>query len=93
MQKQLKTILEEVRSQINEAAAPESVEEIRVKVLGKKGRLTEILRSMGSLNADERKEVGKLANEVRSEIEAILDNKRKDLKEIQKKERLFLQES
>ena len=87
MQKQLKTILEEVRSQINEAAAPESVEEIRVKVLGKKGRLTEILRSMGSLNADERKEVGKLANEVRSEIETILDNKRKDLKEIQKKAR------
>lgn len=87
MQKQLKTILEEVRSQINEAAAPESVEEIRVKVLGKKGRLTEILRSMGSLNADERKEVGKLANEVRGEIEGILESKRNDLKEIQKKAR------
>lgn len=87
MQKQLKTILEEVRSQINEAAAPESVEEIRVKVLGKKGRLTEILRSMGSLNADERKEVGKLANEVRGEIEGILESKRNDLREIQKKAR------
>lgn len=87
MQKQLKTILEEVRSQINEAAAPESVEEIRVKVLGKKGRLTEILRSMGSLNADERKEVGKLANEVRGEIEGILESKRNDIKEIQKKAR------
>lgn len=87
MQKQLKTILEEVRAQINEASAPESVEEIRVKVLGKKGKLTEILRSMGSLSADERKEVGKLANEVRGEIEGMLENKRSELKEIQKKAR------
>lgn len=85
MQKQLKTILEEVRAQINDASAPESVEEIRVKVLGKKGKLTEILRSMGSLSAEERKEVGKLANEVRGEIEGLLESKRNELKEIQKK--------
>lgn len=88
MQKQLKTILEEVRAQINEANAPESVEEIRVRVLGKKGRLTEILRSMGSLNAEERKEVGKLANEVRGEIESVLENKKNDLRQIRKKARL-----
>ena len=59
MQKQLMTILEEAKKQLSEAASPEKAEEIRVKVLGKKGRLTEILRSMGSLGADERKEVGK----------------------------------
>ena len=54
MQKQLMTILEETKTQLKEAMSPETAEEIRVKVLGKKGRLTEILRSMGSLAAEER---------------------------------------
>lgn len=85
MQKQLKNILEEVKAMANEASALDGVEEVRIKFLGKKGKLTEILRSMGSLNADERKEVGRLANEVRSEIETILEDKRTALKEIQKK--------
>ena len=65
MQKQLITILEETKNQLNEAASPDAVEEIRVRVLGKKGRLTEILRSMGGLEPEERKAVGKKANEVR----------------------------
>jgi phenylalanyl-tRNA synthetase alpha chain len=88
MQKQLKTILDEVRSQIKEISTPEGAEEIRVRILGKKGKLTEILRAMGTLAPEERKEVGRLANEVRSEIESILADKKNELKEIQKKARL-----
>ena len=88
MQKQLMTILEEAKKQLSEAASPEKAEEIRVKVLGKKGRLTEILRSMGSLGADERKEVGKKANEVRAEIEKLLDEKMTELKEKKKQAKL-----
>ena len=88
MQKQLMTILEEAKKQLSEAASQEKAEEIRVKVLGKKGRLTEILRSMGSLGAEERKEVGKKANEVRSEIESLLEAKKKELKELQKQAKL-----
>ena len=87
MQKQLKTILEEVKAQLKDADTPESADEVRVKILGKKGKLTEILRSMGTLGAEERKEMGKLANEVRGEIEALLENKKTELKEIQKKAR------
>ena len=88
MQKQLMTILEEAKKQLSEAASPEMAEEIRVKVLGKKGKLTEILRSMGSLGAEERKEVGKRANEVRGEIENLLDEKMTELKEKKKQARL-----
>ena len=87
MQKQLMTILEEAKKQLSEAASPEMAEEIRVKVLGKKGKLTEILRSMGSLGAEERKEVGKRANEVRGEIENLLDEKMTELKEKKKQAR------
>lgn len=82
------TILEEAKKQLSEAASPEMAEEIRVKVLGKKGKLTEILRSMGSLGAEERKEVGKRANEVRGEIENLLDEKMTELKEKKKQARL-----
>ena len=85
MQKQLKTILEDVKAQLGSAETPERAEEIRVKILGKKGKLTEILRSMGSLGAEERKEVGRIANEVRSEIETLLEDKKAELREIQKK--------
>ena len=88
MQKQLMTILEETKTQLKEAMSPETAEEIRVKVLGKKGRLTEILRSMGSLAAEERKVVGKKANEVRAEIESLLEARMKELRELQKRAQL-----
>ena len=84
MQKQLKSILEDAKVQITAAASIENAEEIRVKLLGKKGELTQILRSMGKLSPEERKEVGQLANEVRSEIEGLLDAKKSELKEIEK---------
>ena len=88
MQKQLITILEETKNQLNEAASPEAVEEIRVRVLGKKGRLTEILRAMGGLAAEERKAVGKKANEVRGEIESLLEERRTQLNDLKKQEQL-----
>ena len=44
-----------------------------VKLLGKKGKLTEILRGMGKLSPEERKTTGQMANSVRSEIEGLLE--------------------
>ncbi len=49
------------------------LENFRVKVLGKKGELTSILREMGSLNAEERPIIGQLANDVRQFIESQLE--------------------
>ena len=47
MQAQLNKILEEAKEQLQQAASVSDVDEIRVKLLGKKGKLTEILRGMG----------------------------------------------
>ena len=47
MQQKLKTILEESKKQLERATSLKEAEETRIKVLGKKGALTEILRSMG----------------------------------------------
>ncbi len=75
MQAQLNKILEEVKEKLNEASTLAQTDDIRVKVLGKKGQLTEILRGMGKLSPEERKETGQMANKVRAEIEKLLEEK------------------
>ena len=57
----------------------ESLENLRVKYLGKKGELTAILRQMGKLSAEERPVMGQLANQLRSEIENAIDQRRNEL--------------
>ncbi|MBP3378378.1 MAG: phenylalanine--tRNA ligase subunit alpha [Clostridia bacterium] len=49
------------------------IEELRIKYLGKKGELTAVLRGMGKLSPEERPVIGQLANEVRAEIEAKIE--------------------
>lgn len=80
MQERLKQILEESKKQLQEAVSVADAEDIRVKVLGKKGQLTEILRSMGKLAPEERKELGQAANQVRSEVEKLLEETFENLK-------------
>jgi len=68
-------------AQINFDAADAKVvlENLRVKYLGKKGELTSVLRGMGQLSAEERPQIGQIANEVREFIEAKLENAKKVL--------------
>ena len=75
MQAQLNKILEEAKTQLEAAETLAQTDEIRVKVLGKKGQLTEILRGMGKLSPEERKATGQMANAVRAEIEKMLEEK------------------
>ncbi len=70
MQERLKQILEESKEQLKNAVSLQDAEDVRVKVLGKKGQLTEILRGMGKLTPEERKELGQAATQVRAEFEA-----------------------
>jgi phenylalanyl-tRNA synthetase alpha chain len=60
------------------AAAPDvaAVEGIELDVLGKKGRLTEVLRGIGKLPADDRPKLGSVANAVRQRIEAAVTERR-----------------
>lgn len=83
----MKQKLEEIRaraeSELQKIDALADLEALRVQMLGKKGELTAILKSMGSLSAEERPKMGQLANEVRQSIEAMLTEKTKQLKEEQ----------
>ena len=73
MQEKLLAIKEAAFNEISAAENSGTLEEIRVKYLGKKGELTTILRGMGSLTPEERPIVGKLVNEAKSEVEQKLE--------------------
>ena len=56
-----------------------TLEELRVRYLGKKGELTGILRQMGKLSAEERPAMGQLANQLRGDIETAIEARRQEL--------------
>ncbi len=80
MKDRINAILEEAAKRLAEVTETREAEDIRVKILGKKGQLTEILKSMGSLTPEERKELGLEANRAKKEIEAMLTEKLEQLK-------------
>ena len=69
----MKQMLEEIKESSKEIVKnitdKASLEAFRVEYLGKKGKLTDVLRGMGKLSAEERPVIGQLANEVRAFIE------------------------
>lgn len=81
MEAKLKELQQQAQQEIREAGASEVLEKVRVKYLGKKGELTEVLRGMGSLSAEERPLIGKVANEVRESIEEMLASAKNLIKE------------
>ena len=76
---ELEGIAASARERIEQAQSLEALDAVRVAVTGKKGQLTAVLRSMGSLTPEERPQVGKLANEVRRQVEAELAERKAQL--------------
>jgi phenylalanyl-tRNA synthetase alpha chain len=76
----LEALRDEALFAIDAAADVAALEAIEVDVLGKKGRLTAILRGIGALPAEDRPRVGAVANEVRGAIEAALAARGTDLR-------------
>ncbi len=79
----MKELMQQLRESavkaILECEGAESLEALRVKYLGKKGELTAILRQMGSLSAEERPAMGQLANQLRSDIESAIEQRKTQL--------------
>ncbi|MFC3798572.1 phenylalanine--tRNA ligase subunit alpha [Cohnella sp. GCM10012308] len=75
MKDRLEALRVEALAQLQEVADAGRLNDLRVHYLGKKGQLTEILRGMGGLSAEERPVIGQVANDVRAAIEAVLSDK------------------
>ena len=76
MTNQLEQIKLSAMTSLDEASTPAALEELRVRFLGKKGELTAVLKLMGKLSPEERPVMGQLANSVRAEIEAKLEERK-----------------
>ena len=61
-----------------------ALETMRVRVLGKKGELTALLKTMGSLSAEERPAVGAQINDVRRWVEQLLEDKAQALRDLER---------
>lgn len=79
MKQQLENLYKQTIATIEKAASIDELEQIRVKVLGRKGELTQILRSLGTLPQEERIETGKLSNELKDSIEEALEKRKTQL--------------
>jgi phenylalanyl-tRNA synthetase alpha chain len=80
MKEQLEKIEVLAKQEISSCDAIKTLDELRIKFLGKKGELTAILKQMGKLSPEERPVIGQLANKVRSDIEEAVASKLTSLK-------------
>ena len=79
------TAFDDIRGATDSAA----LEQARVRLLGKKGELTALLKQTGSLPAEERPAMGALANKLRTEIEQAISSRSRELSEQTLRERLL----
>ncbi len=88
IKEELSKIAEEMRGELQQACDLQSLEQLKVRVLGKKGSLTALLRGMGSVPPEERPKIGQIINEHREALTAMLESKRDELARREKEARL-----
>ena len=71
------------RESLNSASTLQELDEIRVKFTGKKGTLTQLLRSLGKLPPERRKSTGQEVNTLRDEIERDLEQTGRKIRDIE----------
>lgn len=74
MKEKLEQIKAEALRRIEESSSLEKLNEVKVNILGKKGELTAVLKSMKDVSPEERPKVGQLVNETREIIEKQLND-------------------
>lgn len=75
----LESLKNELVAQVQAAADIRQLEDVRVAVLGKKGRVTEMMKTLGTLSPEERKEAGRELNILKTEVETALEERKEAL--------------
>ena len=81
LKERLAELREEGLQEIRESEDLKKINQVRVKMLGKKGPITNVLRGMRDLSAEERPKVGQFANKVRDELTAAIESKKAELEQ------------
>jgi phenylalanyl-tRNA synthetase alpha chain len=88
MKQELEEIRQKAEQELLKAKDRPTLEDLRIRYLGKKGELTAILKQMGGLSAEERPVIGQLANDVRSFIDRELTDRAAQLHDAETQLRL-----
>jgi phenylalanyl-tRNA synthetase alpha chain len=80
--------LERARSLVAEAGSVEQLEKAQVAALGRKTQYAEVQRSLGTMSEEDRKRVGRRANEIRTALESALAERREELAAGEERQRL-----
>lgn len=85
---EIETLERELTQAVDAAADERALEEVRVRALGKKGKVSELLKSLGGMSPEERREKGPLFNGLKQRIGEAVAERRRALQEAALEERL-----
>jgi phenylalanyl-tRNA synthetase alpha chain len=86
VKEELERLQKEVVVSISQASTEKEISEIRVKYLGKKGSVTQVLKSLGMLPESERREIGQWANQLKESTEARIEEALSQIRERDRRE-------
>jgi len=84
----LEALRSDLLRQVDRAASLASLEELRVSALGRKGRVTELMKELGSLDGEARKEAGRTLNLLKDALAAAIEARKAALAEVELEARL-----
>jgi len=79
VQDRIAQVRAEALAAVRAAQSPEDLEQVRIRYVGKKGELTQLLRGIGQVPPEERPAIGRLVNEARDAVEAELAARQREL--------------
>jgi phenylalanyl-tRNA synthetase alpha chain len=88
VKEELERLQKEVVISISQASTEKEISEIRVKYLGKKGSITQVLKSLGTLPESERREIGQRTNQLKESTEARIEEALLQIRERERSETL-----
>ena len=86
MKDELEKIRQEVLTFLGKAGTEEEISEIRVRSLGRRGSLTQLLKQLGTLSEEVRREIGRKANEIKGELDAKIEEALQGVREREKRQ-------
>ena len=88
MKEELESLQKEILASLSQVFTEKELSEIRVRVLGRKGSLTQLLKRLGTLPEAERREIGKRANQVKEDLEKRIEETLLQIRERERREGL-----
>jgi phenylalanyl-tRNA synthetase alpha chain len=88
VKEELESLQKEILASLSQVATEKELSEIRVRVLGRKGSLTQLLKRLGTLPEADRREIGKRANQVKEDLEKRIEETLLQIRERERREAL-----